>query len=67
MICGTSTGGIITLALASGKSINEIIDTYEKNAKYLFPYYHESCFYKSCLYKLCHYYKTIKGCTYDND
>ena len=62
MICGTSTGGIIALALASGKSINEIINIYEKNAKYVFPYYHESCFYK-----LYHYYRMMRGCTYDND
>ena len=37
MICGTSTGGIIALGIASQIPIDEIIKLYEKNADTIFP------------------------------
>ena len=37
MICGTSTGGIIALGIASKIPICEIINMYEKNADNIFP------------------------------
>ncbi|WP_051560342.1 CBASS cGAMP-activated phospholipase [Clostridium beijerinckii] len=37
MYCGTSTGGIIALALAHGIKIDQIIDFYEKKGPLIFP------------------------------
>src|ERR1700733_13667113 len=37
MIAGTSTGGIIALALGLGMTGQEILDLYSKNAKRIFP------------------------------
>lgn len=37
MICGTSTGGIIALGLASGKSARELAELYSKNGNKIFP------------------------------
>lgn len=37
MICGTSTGGLIALGIASGRRINEILDFYVNNGNKIFP------------------------------
>lgn len=37
LICGTSTGGLIALALSIRKEAKEICDFYEKNGKRIFP------------------------------
>ncbi|MCB9196458.1 MAG: patatin-like phospholipase family protein [Flavobacteriales bacterium] len=37
MICGTSTGGLIALGLASGKSANELAEMYISQGKKIFP------------------------------
>ena len=39
MICGTSTGGIIALGLASGKSAQELVDLYYEQGNKIFPTY----------------------------
>ncbi|WP_096187969.1 CBASS cGAMP-activated phospholipase [Evansella halocellulosilytica] len=38
LICGTSTGGIIALALSAGIPAKEIVSLYEKNGPKIFPY-----------------------------
>ncbi|WP_102272448.1 CBASS cGAMP-activated phospholipase [Cytobacillus massiliigabonensis] len=38
LICGTSTGGIIALALSAGIPAKEIVKLYEKNGPEIFPY-----------------------------
>lgn len=38
MICGTSTGGLIALALSIGKSTDELIAIYKENASIIFPH-----------------------------
>ncbi|MGE8018527.1 CBASS cGAMP-activated phospholipase [Peribacillus frigoritolerans] len=38
LICGTSTGGIIALALAAGIPAKEIVNLYEKHGPIIFPY-----------------------------
>ena len=37
MICGTSTGGIIALGLASGKEASDLVDLYNLNGNKIFP------------------------------
>ena len=37
LIAGTSTGGLIALSLASGHSLNEIIEFYKEKSKVIFP------------------------------
>ena len=37
LICGTSTGGLIALAISLGKPMNEICDFYEKHGEKIFP------------------------------
>jgi patatin-like phospholipase/acyl hydrolase len=37
LICGTSTGGIIALAISTGKPVAQIRELYEKNGKEIFP------------------------------
>lgn len=39
MICGTSTGGFITLCLTTGMSVDDIINIYTQNLDILFPTY----------------------------
>ena len=36
LICGTSTGGLIALGIATGHRVQEIIDLYEKNVSVIF-------------------------------
>ncbi len=38
LICGTSTGGLIALALSMNKRASDIADFYAKNGQYIFPY-----------------------------
>ena len=38
LICGTSTGGIITIGLALGMPAYEILSLYRDNAKIIFPH-----------------------------
>lgn len=38
LICGTSTGGIIALALSAGIPAKEIVKLYEENGPLIFPY-----------------------------
>lgn len=38
LICGTSTGGIIALALSAGIPAEEIVNLYEENGPVIFPY-----------------------------
>ncbi|MFB6468757.1 CBASS cGAMP-activated phospholipase [Cytobacillus sp. Hz8] len=38
LICGTSTGGIIALALAAGIPAKEVVSLYEENGPIIFPY-----------------------------
>ncbi|MGN7296364.1 CBASS cGAMP-activated phospholipase [Ferdinandcohnia sp. SAFN-114] len=38
LICGTSTGGIIALALSAGIPAKDIVDLYEKNGPLIFPF-----------------------------
>jgi patatin-like phospholipase/acyl hydrolase len=38
MICGTSTGGIITLALVIKTPASRIVDFYKKDGPVIFPY-----------------------------
>ncbi len=37
LICGTSSGGIIALALSAGKSLEDIVSLYDKKSSVLFP------------------------------
>ena len=37
MICGTSTGGLIALALSIGKPASEIVSLYQDKGQYIFP------------------------------
>ena len=37
MICGTSTGGLIALGLASGKNANDLVDLYNLKGNKIFP------------------------------
>ncbi|WP_243643715.1 CBASS cGAMP-activated phospholipase [Tenacibaculum sp. M341] len=37
MICGTSTGGLIALGLASGKEARELVDLYKNKGSEIFP------------------------------
>lgn len=37
MICGTSTGGLIALGLASGKDASELVDLYNNKGNEIFP------------------------------
>jgi uncharacterized protein len=38
LICGTSTGGIIALALASGIPMSEVVEFYNESGPMIFPY-----------------------------
>ncbi len=52
LICGTSTGGLITLGLASGHSAKSIGDFYENRGKHIFPY-------MNSVVRELHYYKSL--------
>jgi patatin-like phospholipase/acyl hydrolase len=61
MICGTSTGGIIALGIATKKPISEIIKIYENNANEMFPG-HNSHYITQPFISL--YYKFFQLCGY---
>lgn len=52
LICGTSTGGIIALALAAGIPAKEIVNLYVKHGPIIFPY-------KNPIYRLMQTFKQI--------
>lgn len=60
LICGTSTGGIIALGLASGMKTQTIINIYENNAKIIFP---QTNIFNYGLSLLCGYKYTNKAIT----
>jgi patatin-like phospholipase/acyl hydrolase len=64
MICGTSTGGIVALGLASGRKCSYMIDMYEKNASNVFPGHNGSYIYKK-LSGIWRYVKMLCGSKYD--
>jgi patatin-like phospholipase/acyl hydrolase len=49
LICGTSTGGIIALAMSVEKPITQIKELYETKATKIFPYLPKYCFHKRIL------------------
>lgn len=52
MICGTSTGGIIALGLASGNSADTIVDFYEKKGPLIFPHFSKFARFKAFIRQL---------------
>ncbi len=52
LICGTSTGGIIALALASGMPASDIVRFYKEKGPSIFPY-------QNPFYRKIHYFKQI--------
>lgn len=66
MICGTSIGGIIALAITCGKKIDEIITFFEDNAKFIFPNHGTNNFTKK--FKSMYYtFLQLCGSKYGND
>ncbi|HRP01174.1 MAG TPA: CBASS cGAMP-activated phospholipase [Candidatus Kapabacteria bacterium] len=51
MICGTSTGGIIALALSIGKSASEIVNFYKKYGEIIFPCKNKLSYFLSFFFK----------------
>lgn len=54
MICGTSTGGLIALALSIGKPASEIVSFYENKGPLIFP--DPKTWFAQTLQKLRHYF-----------
>jgi patatin-like phospholipase/acyl hydrolase len=59
VICGTSTGSIIALAIANKIPIQTILDTYLNNAELIFPN-------RNILQRITNKIKFWAGCKYDN-
>jgi patatin-like phospholipase/acyl hydrolase len=66
MICGTSTGGLIALGIASGKKISEIIKLYEDNAKAIFPAYSYTNPFAKAFWKPVYFMRQLCGSKYNN-
>jgi hypothetical protein len=66
MICGTSTGGLIALGLASGKNIDEIIKLYEDNATIIFPEGWYTNFFSKLIMRKYYAAKQLLGSKYNN-
>src|SRR5579863_7742061 len=64
MICGTSTGGIIAMGIATGRTCSYMIDIYERNANDVFPG-HNGSWISNKLSSLWRYFKSMAGSKYD--
>lgn len=69
LICGTSTGGLIALALSLKRPASDIADFYAHKGKSIFPYtsrYNRSlAFFKQVLWKSKYSDKALRGCLED--
>ena len=64
LICGTSTGGLIALSIASSRSAKEIADFYEEKGSKIFPHSNlitrKIAYYKSILFSSKYSNKALK-------
>lgn len=67
MICGTSTGGIIALGIASGLTVSKITELYEKNASIIFPNWQSSNWLSRWVMPCVNKLHQILGDKYTND
>lgn len=64
LICGTSTGGLIALGIASGKKIDDIIKLYEDHGKDIFPNDEGKSWFGKQLLSIKKSFKQLSGSKY---